>query len=193
MNHFWPRPDPGLVAPISLSTDTHMTNLVFIYSKRKRVRSSRVEEEKVPKINTGVTETWPLIRVFPQAFREGLLVLLEKLIHKHLYIDTTWCWWRWSSEKLGETNNISLTFQLFLLGSNEIRYRLSSFSDDLLQKQVSLMCPIADPGSPNTAHFECLLIKHIWFRTAAQIDSNTWNGQPDLQGFHISPNSCQLS
>lgn len=47
-----------------------------------------MEEEKVLKINTGVTETWPLIRVFPQAFREGLLVCLEKLILKHLYIDT---------------------------------------------------------------------------------------------------------
>ncbi len=30
-----------------------------------------MEEEKVPKINTGVMETWPLIRVFPLAFRGG--------------------------------------------------------------------------------------------------------------------------
>ncbi len=50
-----------------------------------------MEEEKVPKINTGVMETWPLIRVFPLAFREGLLVRSEKLIHMHLYTDTTWC------------------------------------------------------------------------------------------------------
>lgn len=30
-----------------------------------------MEEEKVLKINTGVMETWPLIRVFPQAFKGG--------------------------------------------------------------------------------------------------------------------------
>ncbi len=92
--------NPGLVAPISLSTwHAHDKSGVYLLEKKKG-KEQQGGRGKSPKNHMGVTETWPLIRVFPLAFREGLLVRSEKLIHTHLYTDTTWCWWRrWSKEK----------------------------------------------------------------------------------------------